>query len=204
MSDKSVPAIVKFLDLQDLRQLPVGGPKDLYPRRNKSRDYVKNILKLADAVEGRPWEMHRAAAELRLWVQGKHAKHDLLDISFVQECLTRQRPPQSRRHSDFFVDSMAGRRAVGLEPSMAVISVSRTRSGAGETAPSMEAEFIYSVAAELVSQHGFTWQNAISVGEQSWARFPKSHKLAIKKSKDIEVVDEADEPILALADRVEL
>jgi len=168
-----------FLQHQRHQAVARDGPADLYPRRKNTKDYIKNIFKPADAVEQKPWFMRRAAQELRDWVNEKHARPDLLDISFILDCLKFQRPPSRMDPMNFFVDQQAGQRAVGLEPMMARMVVSHAGrrfnsanpAGPDHLSPSMEAEFVYSVAAELVTHHNFSWPNAISLGEQSLARF---------------------------------
>lgn len=184
MSDKSVPITLKFCSLDDLQRLPRDGPQDLYPRRAKSKEYRTNIYKLAAAVEQAPWSMHRAAQELRLWVDSKHTRPGLLDVSFVFDFL-KERSRSGRRGAidRFFVDSSKGRRAVGLEPTIAHVTVSTQGRGSSspDPQPSAEAEFVYSVAAELVSHHDFSWANAIALGEQTWARFPRNQRQAVKR-----------------------
>ena len=203
MSDISWPCRLDVCSLADIKRLPRNGPQDLYPRRKKSKDYVKNIYKLADGVEQKPWFMRKAAKALRDWVNEKHTRPDLLDVSYILDCLKLQQPPAMQNPMDFFVDQQAGRRAVGLEPMMAQMTVSqagrKNRDGTDDhPSPSMEAEFVYSVAAELVTQHNFSWPNAIALGEQSWARFPKPQKNAVKKAVKNDVLEPHQEDELQM------
>eukprot|EP00438_Fugacium_kawagutii_P009202 Skav234294 [mRNA] locus=scaffold2271:192868:193491:+ [translate_table: standard] len=207
MADKAVPSTVCFCTVEDIQQrLPREGPQSLYPRRRKSNEYCGMIEKMATAVEASPWGMHRAARELRLWVREKHQKPPLLDISFIQSCLARGRPLFEVDPQTYWFDTQAGQRAVGLEPVMNDILINRPRHApAADTSlvPSARAEFVYSVAAELHSQHHYSWDAGIDVGERCFQRLAKQQRVAL--SKDDAHAAEADEmPLLDVADRQNL
>ena len=193
MSDVSWPCRVNFCSINDIKQLPRDGPSGLYPRRKKSNEYVKNILKLADAVEQKPWLMHKAGKELRDWVQEKHVRPPLFDSSFMLDCLKFQRSPAVHR-MDFFVDQRGGQRAIGLEPVMAQIVTTKRNPRAAVASepprPTASAEFCYTTAAELVFEHGRSWAQAIALAEQCWSRLPKKSRKAVQLVTEVEEMSE--------------
>ena len=189
MSDISWLCRLDFCSINNIKQLPRDGPADLYPRRKKTKDYINNIFKLADGVEQKPWFMRRAAQELRNWVTEKHVRPDLLDISFILDCLKFQRPPSRMDPMDFFVDQQRGNRVTPLEPAMKLIQVVPGRM-ANVGPPTMAAEHIYATAAMLVGNHGYSWRNAIEVGEQIWSRMPAQHKRAMRQAIEHEGMPE--------------
>lgn len=206
MADKAVPSSVSFCTLEDIQQrLPKQGPQSLFPRRRKSLEYCGMVEKLACAVESSPWNMHRGAHELRLWVREKHQRPPLLDISFVQSCLARGRTLVEVDPQSFWVDSQAGQRAVGLEPVMNAILINRPRHAPAADAslvPSARAEFVYSVAAELHCQHQYGWDAGIDLGERCFQRLARSQRQSL--AKDDSHAAEADEGPLDVADRQNL
>lgn len=175
-----MPINMKYCSILDIQRLPRGAPTELYPRRSKSNEYKKNINKLARLVEGVPWNMHKAASELRRWVDGSFSRPPLLDIDYVSQYLLSPRSPiRADARAEQTFDHMGGSRAVGLEPSLATVRISRDPPPLRNQVTA-ESEFVYTMAAELVQQHRFNWSSAIAFAEDCWRKFPGKQKKALK------------------------
>ena len=185
-----MPINMKYCGLNDVRRLPASGPSSLFPRRPKSQKFKANILKLAGMVEENPYHMHRAAQELRSWVSDSYQPFPMLDVSFYTRCLQSFHSFQCKRPARKQVDpldQMAGRRTVGLEPSLGPLRVNAPGQTSIIPSVSAESEFVYTMAAEMVQEHGYTWQQAISFSEQCWQRFPMKQKQAVASTaKDLD------------------
>lgn len=147
----------------------------LCPRAQKSAKYTNMVLKFADKLAGRPWNMPDATKSLKEWVQGTEARTALLDVSYCNIAVAISHRvaispavPAAVNHTDLG--------AVPLEPEPGRVSVHEVKKREPKTAPeaSKEAMFVYGMASDLNVKHGMSWARAIATAEDVWKNSAES------------------------------
>lgn len=146
---------------------------------------MKMIMKHAELLGQRPFNMTRASQALKDWVKEVNPPSELLDVSYCQRpgSHSYSQPPTTCSNvapQDFEVrtaDVTVGN-APGARPK-------RPRA-------SEEAKFVYSTAAELVRDDQQNWDDALKLARSLWARLPKSTKSKGRKTPKEKIAYDLD------------
>ncbi len=160
----------------------------LVPRHPKDSKYVDSLLKLAGLLDARPFLMRKAAAALSSWVQGREPPEAAYPLSRVRLAL----PSHAAPLPDLPRPPDAAGGALGLEPepSNLRVVVARHAARALPGAVSAEADFVYSLAAELFREHDQGWRVAVDTARKCWQRIATSElpqQFAEVAAADLEV-----------------
>lgn len=123
------------------------------------------ILKLADLLDTRPYNLSRGANALRVWVEGRQGRTPLHPLPLFY--VGKQVGP--RPHS--LCTPGTGGNAKGIEPPMATISVKRVsdRVRLSRTPPSPEAVFVASLVKTLMCDHAYAFDRAVAIADTCWS-----------------------------------
>ena len=139
------------------------------PRHPKDAKYVDSLLKLATLISSRPFNMDIAGDALRRWVQGTEAQDEPLRLQHMR--IARAMHPQVSVLAPPFPPLAFGMPgALGLEPEPSVVRVVCGRATHHDAEASPQAVFVYSLADDLVREHGHTWEAAVVAGHKCWER----------------------------------
>ncbi len=156
----------------------------------KLKTYTSMILKLADAVEQAPFALVRAGAALRCWVTGKE-QYLSLDVSYCEA-----RRAAERHHLPSLV-VRAEQQPVGVEASPGEVAIVAVRGAAANNSGdsprilpvNARVHTLYTMAADLVREHGYEWGSAIIA-----ARVCMAHVGSMSSLEDAGDEDEIEIP----------
>ena len=187
MCQRQHDCTLAFIRVADLQKLSSPWPEREESRNSFPKEYTDMILKNAQLLRRKPYDMVAAADALVAWVTGAQAPGDFLDCSacklriVVGEAMLL--PPMP---STYAMEAMA------FEPELVPIGIAAGRRGLEEKA-SMKARFIYPLARNLVETYNYKFSHAIVIAEKCYSRLPVQYQAdAVAAEADAaEVHDEA-------------
>jgi hypothetical protein len=137
------------------------------------------IKKHAGIIKQRPFGMVSASKELMSWVTGSYTEQPSLDVSYCIASFDNVAQPRM---------AICDNTAVALEPAMCdvVIKTQKAKAAAKPKAKSKTEQdaiekisFINTMAASLVKDHEFSWDNALQHATRCYVVFPKKRATAV-------------------------
>ena len=128
------------------------------PKSMKTKKYRDMIVKYAGVLRGNPFNMDKAADELLSWINNSYTEQPALDVSYCK--ILTGMPSRSIVSLATTEVAPADETPVGLEPDMASVAIvprPKKRAPKSEFKASQKAEFVYPMAATLVSEHSIGW-----------------------------------------------
>ena len=166
------------------------------PRHPKDPKYVDSMVKLSSLISGRPFFLGAAGAALSSWVQGLEPPEGPFPLHHLRLAL-----PTHHVHlaaAPRALDPAVC--ALGLEPAPSDLRIVHARHvpRASPQSVSPEAEFVYSLAADLVREHGHGWRLAVDTARKCWQHIAGSalpDRLVEVAADDLEVDHDVMAPL---------
>ena len=130
------------------------------------------VCKYARVMRRRPFSMKTAADALETWVNGTLQRLPLYDVS---NCAVI--PAGSHSVPPLPAVPILSTGAMALENEVADVCIKKPMGASSKKAMTPESDFVYGMAKHLVSEQGYAWGGAISIGKKCWDRLSPNYRL---------------------------
>lgn len=143
--------------------------------------------------------MHKAAVALTSWTLGREPPEEPFPLSRLCFAVSASRAPLPDAHR--VPDASSGALGLEPEPSALRVVIARHAARAPPEAVSSEAQFVYSLAADLFREHGHGWRLAVDTARKCWQHIAVTElPRQMFEPAAIDIVEEAENLVPLVGD----